>query len=99
MSKISRTRGKHAELAVARYLGVRRNHFEAEDLRHPLLSIEVKHRAKLPQLVVKAMAQAEAVAEQGKIPVVVMHEAGQEYSKCLVLMRLDELVGLVGRGE
>ena len=32
MSRISRTRGKNTELAIAKELGAKRNHFEVEDL-------------------------------------------------------------------
>jgi len=96
MSKISRTRGKNVELAIARYMGCKRNHFEAEDLQHPILSIEVKHRAAAPVLLRKAMAQAEAAAEQGKIATVVLHEQGQEYGRSYAVMRLKDLRDLVG---
>ena len=44
LSRISQTRGKNTELAIAKELGAKRNHFEVEDLSHPILSIEVKHR-------------------------------------------------------
>ena len=55
MSRISRTRGKNTELAIAKELGAKRNHFEVEDLSHPILSIEVKHRESIPRTIVKWM--------------------------------------------
>jgi hypothetical protein len=95
MSKISKTRGKNFELAVARYLGCKRNHFESEDLKHWLLSIECKHRKKLPVLVTNFIEQAEAAAEESKIPCVVMHEFKQKYEDSLVVLRLKDFKNLV----
>ena len=65
MSKISRTRGKNTELAIAKIIGAKRNHFEKEDLSHPLLSVEVKHRKALPVLIKKFMGQAVAACSEG----------------------------------
>ena len=36
--KIYRNRGRQFEQAVARYMGAHRNHFEAEDIQHRILS-------------------------------------------------------------
>ena len=80
-------------------MGAKRNHFEAEDLRHPILSIEVKHRKKLPTLIKQFMGQAVAAAEDDKIPVVIMHEGGSEHVADLVVMRLYDLEDLIGRVE
>lgn len=97
MAKISRTRGKNTELAIAKIMGAQRNHFEAEDLRHPILSIEVKHRKKLPALVTKFMGQAVAACADDKIPCVVMHEGGSQHTDDLVIMRLYDLEDLIGQ--
>lgn len=102
MAKISRTRGKNTELAIAKIMGATRNHFEAEDLRHPILSIEVKHRKKLPALIKKFMGQAVAACAESKIPCVVMHEGGSQHTDDLVVMRLydlEDLIGQVTRGS
>lgn len=96
MAKISRTRGKNTELAIAKIMGAKRNHFEAEDLRHPILSIEVKHRKKVPVLIKKFMGQAVAACEDGKIPCVVIHEGGEPHTDDLVVMRLYDLKDIVG---
>ena len=77
MSRISRTRGKMTELAVARFFKAKRNHFEHEDLNHPVLSIEAKHRKQLPKSITNWMSQAVAAAPAGKLPCVVVHEAGR----------------------
>jgi len=97
MAKISRTRGKNTELAIAKIMGAKRNHFEAEDLRHPILSIEVKHRKKIPALIKKFMGQSVAACAEDKIPCVVIHEGGAEHVDDLVVMRLYDLEDLVGR--
>ena len=97
MAKISRTRGKNTELAIARIMGATRNHFEAEDLRHPILSIEVKHRKKLPALIKKFMGQAVAACAEGKVPCVIMHEGGAEHTDDLALLRLYDLEDIVGK--
>lgn len=97
MAKISRTRGKKTELAIAKIMGAKRNHFEAEDLNHPILSIEVKHRKKLPVVIKSFMGQAVAACPEGKIPCVVMHEGGSLHTYDIVLMRLYDLEDLVGR--
>jgi len=97
MAKISRTRGKKTELAIAKIMKAKRNHFEAEDLSHPILSIEVKHRRSLPALIKKFMAQAISASADDKIPCVVMHEGGAKHTDDLVLMRLYDLEDIVGR--
>lgn len=99
MAKISKTRGKNFELAIAKYLKCKRNHFEKEDLCHPILSIECKHRTELPKLIKKWMAQAEAAAQEGKIACVVMHEERQKYGESLVIMRLKDIRDLLGTGD
>ena len=78
-------------------MGAKRNHFEAEDLCHPILSIEVKHRKKIPTLIKNFMGQAVAAAADDKIPCVVMHEGGAEHVDDLVVMRLYDLEDLIGR--
>lgn len=96
MGKISRTRGKNAELGVARYLGAKRQHFEKEDLEHPVLSIQVKHRKQLPKSLVDWMSQAESDAANGKIPCAVLHEERQRYEDSLVVLRLRDLKKILG---
>jgi len=88
MSKISRTRGKNFELAIAKIFGAKRNHFESEDILHPKYSIECKHRKKLSAQIKKWAAQNEAAAEESKIPFVVMHEESQKYLDSFVIIRL-----------
>ena len=50
---LSRNRGRQFEQAVARYMGGQRNHFESEDIRHPVLSVECKHRQRHSRMLVR----------------------------------------------
>jgi len=99
MSKISRTRGKNCELGVARFWNGKRNHFEAEDIQHPLLSIECKARTSPPAMIGRWYSQARAATPAGKIPVVQIHEMGAEYSDDLMLIRASDLRDLLGGNQ
>ena len=97
--KLSRNRGRQFEQAVARYMGAHRNHFEAEDIEHSVLSIECKHRQRHSRMLVKWFAQCEAAAQDKKVPkvpVLVLHEERQEYGNSYAVMRLKDLRDLVG---
>ncbi len=96
MSKISRTRGKSAELQVAHFWNGKRNHFESEDIQHPLLSIEVKARTSPPAMIAKWYSQARAACPDCKIPVVQIHEMGADYTTDLCLIRASDLRDLLG---
>jgi len=62
----------------------------ASDVNHPWLSVEVKHRAQLPEWLLDAMEQAvRNCPEADKLPILVLHEQGQRYGQSLVVMRLD----------
>lgn len=58
------------------------------DIAHPWLSLEVKHRQRLPRWLSMALMQAERAAVPGHLPIAVLHEAGERYGRSLVL-RLD----------
>ena len=90
---------KAVERTIAERLGGRRvpvtgrQRGDAPDIDHPWLSIEVKHRKKLPAWLFDAMAQAVASRTYGsdgedKLPVVVLHENGKHHDNDLVMMRL-----------
>jgi hypothetical protein len=49
----------------------------------------------LPAWIKDAMAQAEAAARDGKVPVVVLHERGQRHADDLVVLRLGDLEELL----
>ncbi len=60
------------------------------DIAHPWLSIEVKHRRRLPQWLTGALQQAEWAAQPGQLPIAVLHEHGQRYREALVVVRLGD---------
>jgi hypothetical protein len=61
------------------------------DIHHERLSIEVKSRRKLPAWLEAAMRQAEACAQDGQLPLMVLHQDGQRYQDALIVMRLKDL--------
>jgi hypothetical protein len=63
-------------------------------IEHPVISIEVKARAKLPAWIEDAMRQAESSARD-KIPMVMLHEDSRRYVAALVMCRLSEFVELL----
>jgi pyruvate/2-oxoacid:ferredoxin oxidoreductase beta subunit len=100
MGSKSRQRGKSAELAVAKYWGCKRAHFEAHDLTgHRLLTIEVKCRSTNIKQIAKWMEQAEAAVEPGKTAIVQFHTLGEKYSEDIVFIRAKDFRELVGYAE
>lgn len=88
---------KAAERAIAARLGGERvpvsgrHRGSAPDIAHPTYSIEVKHRKALPFWIADAMHQAEASKRSNQLPVVILHEEGQRYDNCYVVVRLKNL--------
>lgn len=90
---------KRTERRVAAVLGGQRIPItgrKGPDVSHPLLAIEVKHRAVLPQWLRAAVAQAVACAGRDQLPVAVLHEAGQHHSEHMVVLRLRDFRGIFG---
>jgi len=88
----SKQRGKSFELAVAKYLGMKRAHFERHDLEgHAMITVECKKRERLPKSVKGWYAQAVAATEAGKMPVLVMGELGGKTGDALAVLRLEDL--------
>ena len=99
MSSLSRMRGKRAELAVAKYWGMKRNHFEPSDLMgHPIIEIECKSRQKRIRSVYGYMVQAEIAAPADKVAMVQLHTLGDHHSQDLCIMRAEDLRDIIGRG-
>ena len=69
----------------------------APDVVSPWLAIEVKHRRRLPAWLTTAVAQAASGATEGRLPVVVLHAAGQRHAEDLVLLRLADFEQWCGR--
>lgn len=92
----SKQRGKSFELAVAKYLGMKRAHFERHDLEgHPLITVECKKREKLPKIIKKWFLQAFMACEAGKTPVLVIGELGQHTEDALVVLQLSDFQYLI----
>ncbi len=89
---------KACERRVAELLGGERvpvsgrGRGHSPDIRHERLSIEVKNRKRLPAWIENAMKQAEACAQEGQLPLVVLHQDGQRYQDALLIMRLKHVV-------
>lgn len=100
MGSLSRQRGKRTELAVAKYWGCKRAHFESNDLHgHPCFTIEVKCRQEPIVSIRGWMHQAAQACEAGKAPMVQFHVLGDPISEDLVIMKAKDLRDLVGEGE
>ena len=64
---------------------------DSPDIAHPWLSIEVKHRRALPQWLDEALDQAAAASGGGeRLPVAILHEAGERHGRDVVLVRLAD---------
>ncbi len=96
----NRRRGKDAERSVARRLnGKRTGVLGGEDITHPLLSIEVKSRARFAGERFKAQAKRNC---SYKIPAVIVHITGKPHSQDLVMLELkdfEDLFGSFKKGE
>jgi len=92
----SKQRGKSFELAVAKFLGMKRAHFQRHDLEgHRLITVECKKREKLPKSIKDWYTQAAAAAQPGKTPVLVMGELGQRTGDALAVLTLADLEALL----
>ncbi len=95
---------KRTERRIAELLGVKRvpvsgrTRGDVPDVAHDLLSIEVKSRRRLPAWIEDALRQAEASAEDGQLPVVVLHQDGKKYRDALIMCRLSRFANLT-KGE
>jgi hypothetical protein len=96
---------KTCERRIAELLGGRRvpvsgrTRGDAPDVAHERFSIEVKSRKTLPAWLLDALAQARAATKDGRVPVAVLHQDGQQYRDALVVMRLADFVELLERSS
>jgi len=91
---------KRTERRIARRLGGRRLGSlgrSAPDVIAGGLSVEVKHRRRLPAWLKQALSQAERGAPSGSLPLVVLHEAGSRDD--VALLRLSALLRLIAHQE
>jgi len=95
---------KQTERAIAKRLNATRQGATGEataDVVNGWLSVEVKHRKRLPQWLKTALDQARNGAGE-RLPLVILHEAGQRHAEDLVVMRLgdfEEWFGSVQVGD
>lgn len=89
---------KAAELSW-RSIGGKREHFEAQDVSHPIFSIESKLRdlKGYPRTVRKWFEQARVNAPKGKVPLLAIHLKGEERGNDLVVIRRSDFEDLLGR--
>lgn len=92
---------KAAERKIASLLGgervpiTGRTRGSVPDVKHDVLSIEVKHWQKLPNWLHDAMEQAEASQRGHQFPAVILHEKGMDYEDCYTVMRLSDIIELL----
>ena len=83
---------KQVERAIAVRLNGRRQGAvgrRGPDVLSDWLAVEVKHRRRLPQWLKTALTQARCGAGE-RLPIVVLHEAGQRHADDLVVLRLGD---------
>lgn len=83
---------KQTERVIAKRLNGRRLGATGQataDVVSDWLSVEVKHRRRLPDWLKDALDQARHGAGE-RLPIVILHESGQRHSNDLVLMRLGD---------
>ena len=90
MGRLGKNRGRTNEVAIAKILSATRNHYKSEDLSHPILSIECKHRTKIHKYFHDWINQSRAAAAEDKIPIVVVHEHGTKHKDDIVIINLDD---------
>ena len=96
---------KSVERRVAEILGgIRvpvsgRQRGDSPDVLHPMFSVEVKHREKMPYWLFDAMIQDEASQRHGQIPLVVLHENGMSIPMSFAIVRLADLVEIYRQVE
>lgn len=56
------------------------------------LAVEIKTKKELPLWLVEAVEQAVQNAGPDKLPIVMLHKAGDDYKKALVVLRLCDIL-------
>jgi hypothetical protein len=85
---------KHTERRIARTFGGHRlgpTGSDTPDVLTPWLSIEVKHRRKLPAWIVVALDKARRGAAPAQLGIAVLHEAGRRGEGDLVVMSAGDV--------
>lgn len=63
------------------------------------LSVEVKARKALPGWLLNAMSQAEQASEDGRLPIVVLHQKHKHHDDDLVMLRLSDFEAWFGGND
>lgn len=90
---------KSTERRIARALGGERvgpSGLATADVVSSWLSVEVKHRRRLPLWLMGALDQARQAAGPDQLGIAVLHEKGQRTGDDLVLVRLADFVEWFG---
>ncbi|CAN5612122.1 hypothetical protein BH24ACT22_BH24ACT22_13530 [soil metagenome] len=66
---------------------------DTPDIEHPVLSVEVKSRSKIPGWIEDALEQAESSSRDGHTPAAVLHPDGGRYADALVVCQLSLMAG------
>ncbi len=91
---------KRTERMVAKVVGGQRvpvsGRGDGPDVNAGWLVVEVKHRRLLPSWIRTALRQAKVGARDDQLPVVVLHQNGDRFSKAWVLMELESFTAWFG---
>jgi len=90
---------KRCESRIAEIVGGRRipvTGRKGADVLTDRLAVEVKARKSLPAYLLAWIEQAEAGAPDGRLPIVVLHQAGRPHTDDLVMLRLSDFVEWLG---
>lgn len=96
---------KSVERALASRLGGVRNPISGRqrgdkaDIEHPTLSLEIKHRKKLPDWIWDALDQAEKSKKNGQTPVVILHENKKHHDNDVVVLKFSDFILFLGLNE
>ena len=60
------------------------------DVEAGLFSVEVKHRKALPKWILDALQQTSDNAKDGRIPIVLLHQARMHHDKDTIMLRLQD---------
>ena len=71
---------------------------DESDCCHDWLAVEVKCRKAMPEYLMAWLDQANANAEQGKLPLVVWHRTGAPYDNAVVMLELRDFLDWFGNG-
>ncbi|HHX43153.1 MAG TPA: hypothetical protein GX714_04090 [Chloroflexi bacterium] len=90
---------KRTEREVARRLGGRRAGCTGRvgpDVIGNWLQVEVKTRRKLPEWIQAALQQAQTGCPEHRLPLAVLHQAGQRHDDDIVCLRLADFTAWFG---